>query len=69
MSNRQRRPDTAYTPNLPSEHVERIRRCHEEGLRAAQAEAGVDGQTFDYLGLTLHVPPHVQPIYGMSYLL
>lgn len=69
MSNRQRRPDTAYTPNLPSEHVERIRRWHEEGLRAAQAEAGVDGQTFDYLGLTLHVPPHVQPIYGMSYLL
>lgn len=69
MSNRRRRPGTAYTPNLPPEHVERIRRWHEEGLRAAREEAGVDGQTFDYLGLTLHVPPQVQPIYPVSHLL
>jgi release factor glutamine methyltransferase len=32
-------------------------------------EAGADGQTFDYLGLTLYVPPQVQPIYSMSRLL
>lgn len=46
-----------------------MRRWHEEGLRAARAAAGTDGQTFDYLGLTLHVPPQVQPIYPVSHLL
>lgn len=61
--------DTAYTSNLPPEHVERIRRWHEEGLREARAKAGTDGQTFDYLGLTLYVPPQVQPIYPVSRLL
>jgi release factor glutamine methyltransferase len=62
MSDRRRSPDTAYTSDLPLEHVERIRRWHEQGLRAACAEAGINGQTFDYLGLTFYVPPHVQPI-------
>ncbi len=69
MSDRRRSTDPAYTSDLPAEHVERIRRWHEEGLRAARAEAGIDGQTFDYLGLTLYVPPQVQPIYAMSHLL
>ncbi len=69
MSDRRRSPDTAYTSDLPLEHVERIRRWQEQGLRAARAEAGINGQTFDYLGLTLYVPPQVQPIYGMSHLL
>ncbi len=69
MSDRRWSSDIAYTPDLSPEHVERIRRWHEEGLRAARAEAGTDGQTFDYLGLTLYVPPQVQPIYGMSHLL
>ena len=32
-------------------------------------EAGADGQTFEYFGLTLRVPPTVQPITGMSDLL
>ena len=59
MSDRRRSPDTAYTSDLPLEHVERIRRWHEERLRA---EVGINGQTFDYLGLTFYVPPHVQPI-------
>lgn len=63
------RPDTGYTPDLPRKRIERIRQWHEEALRAAREEAGNDGQTFDYLGLTLHVPPRVQPITGMSYLL
>ena len=69
MSDRRRSPATAYTSDLPLEHVERIRRWHEQGLRVARAEAGINGQTFDYLGLTLYVPPQVQPIYGMSHLL
>ncbi len=54
---------------VSEEYAERIRQWHEEGLRAARAEAGINGQTFDYLGLTLYVPPQVQPIYGMSHLL
>src|SRR5918998_1543964 len=69
MNDRRRSPDTAYTSDPQPEHVERLRRWHEEGLRAARAEASTDGQTFDYLGLTLYVPPQVQPIYGMSHLL
>ncbi len=69
MSDRRRSSETAYTPDLPPEQVEQIRRWHEEGLRAARAEAGSDGQTFEYLGLTLHVPPRVQPIYPVSHLL
>ena len=69
MSDRRRSPDTAYASDLPLEHVERIRRWHEQGLRATHAEAGINAQTFDYLGLTFYVPPHVQPIYGMSHLL
>lgn len=69
MSDRRRLPDAVYTSDLPPEHVERIRRWHEEGLREARAEAGSDGRTFNYLGLTLHVPPQVQPIYPISHLL
>lgn len=69
MSDHRRPPDTGYTSDLPPEYVERIRQWHEEGLRAARAEAGIDGQTFDYLGLTLYVPPQVQPIYPVSHLL
>ena len=62
MSDHRRSSDSAYTSDLPLEHVERIRRWHEQGLRAARAEAGINGQTFDYLDLTFYVPPHVQPI-------
>ena len=69
MSDRRGSPNAAYTSDLPPEHVERIRRWHEEGLRAARAEAGSDGRTFDYLCLTLYVPPQVQPIHAVSHLL
>ena len=58
--------DVSYTPSVSEEYAERIRRWHEEGLRAARAKAGIDGQTFDYMGLTLYVPPQVQPIYPVS---
>ncbi len=69
MSDHRRLPDTAYTSDLPLEHVERIHRWHEEGLRAAHAKAVINGQTFDYLGLALYVPPQVEPICSMSHLL
>jgi release factor glutamine methyltransferase len=61
--------DVSYIPMVSEEYAERIRQWHEEGLRAARAKAGIDGQTFDYMGLTLHVPPQVQPIYPVSRLL
>jgi release factor glutamine methyltransferase len=61
--------DASYTPMMSKEYAERIRRWHEEGLHAARAKAGIDGQTFDYMGLTLYVPPQVQPIYPVSRLL
>jgi release factor glutamine methyltransferase len=57
-----------YTPRVSGEHAERIRRWHESAYELARAEAGT-GQTFSYLGRTLVVPPEVQPITGMSYLL
>ncbi|MGE5827955.1 MAG: HemK2/MTQ2 family protein methyltransferase [Micromonosporaceae bacterium] len=58
-----------HTPMMSAEEVERIRRWHENAYANAQAEAGSAGQTFSYLGLTLHVPPTVQPITGVSELL
>lgn len=58
-----------YTPMMSAQDVERIRRWHENAYATAKAEAGADGQSFSYLGLTLHVPPTVQPITGMSDLL
>jgi len=55
---------------VSEEYAERIRRWHENAYRLAKAEAdSSEGQTFDYLGLTLYVPPQVQPIFGMSHLL
>lgn len=58
-----------YTPMMSAEDAERIRQWHENAYATAKAEAGSDGQSFSYLGLTLHVPPHVQPITGVSNLL
>ena len=66
------RPEAArassYAPMVSPEYAERIRRWHESAYQATRAEAG-SGQTFSYLGLTLVVPPEVQPIMGMSHLL
>jgi release factor glutamine methyltransferase len=61
--------DATYVPTLSPGQVERIRQWHENALREARQAAGTDGQTFEYLGLTLHVPPAVQPINPMSHLL
>lgn len=57
-----------YTPTLSTEYAERIREWHESAYQRAKVE-GVNGQTFTYLGRTIVVPPHVQPITGMSHLL
>ncbi len=53
---------------LSAAEVERIRRWHESAYRQALAEAG-SGQTFEYLGRTLVVPPQVMPITAVSHLL
>ena len=55
-----------YRPELPPEEVERIRRWHENAYRSMRAEAGETGQRFEYLGLTLDVPPEVMPIAGVA---
>lgn len=57
-----------YTSTLTADEVWRIRAWHERAYEQAREEAG-DGQVFQYFGLTLHVPPTVQPITGMSHLL
>lgn len=55
-----------YAPTIPPEHVEQIRKWHErayaEGLALAQGDL-----VFDYLGLSLVVPPQVMPITPMSH--
>jgi hypothetical protein len=45
-----------YAPTVPPDVAERIRQWHEDAYERGR----VDGpQTFDYLGLTLVVPPDV----------
>jgi release factor glutamine methyltransferase len=57
-----------YRPTLPPEHVEQIRRWHERAYREGRSDGAVV-QTFDYLGLSIRVPPGVMPITPMSHLL
>ena len=57
-----------YTPMLPADHVDRIRRWHDRAYREATDE-GVAEYTERYLGLTLVIPPLVHPITKMSHLL
>ncbi|MFC5908560.1 methyltransferase [Streptacidiphilus monticola] len=60
---------TDYRPRLTEAEQRRIRAWHDSALAMMRVEAGAAGQTFDYLGLSLFVPPQVQPITGMSHLL
>jgi release factor glutamine methyltransferase len=46
----------SYQPTISAEDAERLRRWHESAYAQGRAE-GRAGQTFDYLGLTLDVPP------------
>jgi release factor glutamine methyltransferase len=55
-----------HQPTMPPEHVARIERWHESAYRSAQIDTD---QTFDYLGRTFGVPPHVHPITPVSHLL
>jgi release factor glutamine methyltransferase len=58
----------SYEPTISAEDAERLRRWHESAYAQGRAE-GRAGQTFDYLGLTLDVPPDVMPISRVSHLL
>lgn len=58
-----------YVPTMPADEVERIRRWHERAYELGRAEASGGDQQFDYLGLSLVVPPQVMPITGVSHLL
>jgi release factor glutamine methyltransferase len=57
-----------YEP-MTGERAEKLRAWHEAAYAQGRAEGGSTGQTFDYLGLTLVVPPDVMPIAGVSHLL
>ncbi len=57
-----------YTPTVSAEQIERIRHWHEDAYTRRQSEMPAV-RTFDYLGLTLTVPPEVQPIASVSHLL
>src|SRR6266511_579138 len=60
-------PSTAgsgYRPTISAAYAERLRHWHESAYRMART-----AQTFDYLGLTLEVPPEVMPITPVSDLL
>src|SRR5690606_41407668 len=60
--------DPDYTPTVSAEQIERIRHWHEDAYTRRQSEMPAV-RTFDYLGLTLTVPPEVQPIASVSHLL
>lgn len=68
MSRPSAEADTGYRPTVTAAYAEQIRRWHEETYQSAKAQAG-SGQTFDYLGVTLEVPPEVMPITPLSDLL
>jgi len=59
----------AHVPMMSAADVDRVTRWHEAAFAGMTADAGTDGQTFEYLGRTLVVPPQVQPIAGVAYLL
>jgi release factor glutamine methyltransferase len=59
---------TGYVPELAPDEIERIRRWH-EGAYQQGREDGQKTQTFDYLGLSIVVPPGVMPITGVSHML
>lgn len=59
----------SYQPTVGPDRAAQIRAWHDAAYKAMREEAGRDGQRFSYLGLTLGVPPEVQPITGMSHLL
>jgi release factor glutamine methyltransferase len=61
-------PQLGFQLTISDEKAEQIRRWHERAYREALAE-GSTTRTFDYLGLSVVVPPGVQPITPVSHLL
>jgi release factor glutamine methyltransferase len=57
-----------YIPTISSGEADRIRQWHERAYREGLTDAATD-QHFDYLGLTVVVPPEVMPVSPMSHLL
>jgi release factor glutamine methyltransferase len=60
--------DRQYVPTLSPDHVDQIRRWHERAYAEGSTEGAAE-QTFDYLGISIVVPPGVMPITPMSHLL
>jgi release factor glutamine methyltransferase len=58
----------AYVPTVSAEEADRLRRWHENAYQTGLVE-GAAARTFDYLGLTVVVPPHVMPVTPVSHLL
>lgn len=61
-------PDKGYVPTMPEDFVEQIRIWHDRAYAEALEEGAIE-RVFDYLGLTIAVPPEVMPITPMSHLL
>jgi release factor glutamine methyltransferase len=59
---------TDYRPTLPPEHLDQIRIWHDRAYAEA-LEEGSEVRSFDYLGVSIIVPPDVMPITPMSHLL
>jgi release factor glutamine methyltransferase len=59
---------SGYQPTLPEGHVEQISRWHERAY-AEELAAGGSDRIFDYLDVSIEVPPEVMPVTPMSHLL
>jgi release factor glutamine methyltransferase len=57
-----------FRPTVSPVYAEQIRRWHERAYEEGKAE-GAETQYFDYLGISIEVPPDVMPITPMSHLL
>jgi release factor glutamine methyltransferase len=58
----------AYRPTVTPQQVEAILRWHERAYAEGKVDAAHE-QVFEYLGLTIVVPPDVMPMTPMSHLL
>lgn len=60
--------DAEHRPMVSAEYAERIRQWHEIAYQQGRAERR-SGETFEYLGRTIVVPPDVMPVTRVSHLL
>src|SRR5438270_1854951 len=59
---------TRYRPSMSEDQVEHLRHWHERAYAEGRVEGAAE-QTFDYLGMSIVVPPEVMPVTPMSHLL